>query len=375
MRLRSVLTVLAVLAVSVSTYTYSSYGRWTSPPVTFYVNPANADVSAAAAVSAIQFAMNVWNTQGGSPFRYVYGGPASDTTNAYDNRNVVLFRNASNGSSIATTYSWWDSSSHLLDSDIIVWDGGFTFFTGDAGCGIVPNAAYLEDVATHELGHALGLNHSSYTDATMYPSYSYCSQELRTLAPDDIAAVQSLYGAAGPPAPINTPPTVVITSPANGATVIQNSTISLAATATDSEDGNISSKVQWTDNGGAFGTGSVVSALLGVLGTHTYVARVTDSGGLQGSSQVSITVTAPDSSSATLTATGRKVRGYPRVDLRWSGLLATTVSVYRNGSVVSTFANTNAYTDSINSKAAGTYTYSVCAAGTQTCTNRASVTF
>jgi len=209
----------------------------------------------------------------------------------------------------------------------------------------------------------------------MYPSYSYCSQELRTLAPDDIAAVQSLYGAAGPPAPINTPPTVVITSPANGATVIQNSTISLAATATDSEDGNISSKVQWTDNGGAFGTGSVVSALLGVLGTHTYVARVTDSGGLQGSSQVSITVTAPDSSSATLTATGRKVRGYPRVDLRWSGLLATTVSVYRNGSVVSTFANTNAYTDSINSKAAGTYTYSVCAAGTQTCTNRASVTF
>jgi hypothetical protein len=162
--------------------------------------------------------MNVWNTQGGSPFRYVYGGTASDTVNAYDNRNVLFFRNASNGSTIATTYSWWDSSNRLLDSDIIVWDGGFTFYTGTSGCGAVSNSAYLEDIATHELGHALGLNHSAAGDATMYPSYGFCSQEMRTLSSDDIAAIQSLYGSTGGSSS-NTAPTVTITSPANGGTV------------------------------------------------------------------------------------------------------------------------------------------------------------
>src|SRR5204862_2971500 len=117
-------------------------------------------------------------------------------------------RNVSNGSTIATTYSWWNGNNELLDSDIIFWDGGFTFFTGTSSCGVVPNAAYIEDIAAHELGHALGLNHSTATDATMYPSYSYCSQEFRTLASDDIAAAQSLYGSGS--APANTAPSVTI---------------------------------------------------------------------------------------------------------------------------------------------------------------------
>ena len=74
--------------------------------------------------------MNVWNTQSGTSFRWQYGGTATDTATAYDNRNVVMFRNTSNGSAIATTYSWWSGSNELLDTDIMFWDGPFTFFTG-----------------------------------------------------------------------------------------------------------------------------------------------------------------------------------------------------------------------------------------------------
>ena len=288
MRLRLLLTSLVVLAVTASSFSYSTFARWTSLPVTFYVNPNNADVSSAAAIAAVQTALNVWNTAG-SPFRYVYGGTASDTVNAYDNRNVLFFRNASNGSTIATTYSWWDSSNHLLDSDIIVWDGGFTFFTGTSGCGSISNSAYLEDIATHELGHALGLNHSTYTDATMYPSYGYCSQAFRTLASDDVAAIQSLYGSTGGSS--NTAPTVTITSPANGATYGPGAAITLAASASDTQDGNVSATVQWTDNGASVGTGASLQVTPSGTGAHTYVAKVTDSGNLQGSSQVSITVT------------------------------------------------------------------------------------
>ncbi len=123
--------------------------------MTFYVNPATPDLSRAAASAATQFALDVWNN-GGSPFRFPYGGTSSDTATGYDSRNVVIFRNASNGGAIASTYSWWDGSNRLLDSDVVVWDGAFTFFTGTSGCGGVSNAAYLEDILTHEFGHALG---------------------------------------------------------------------------------------------------------------------------------------------------------------------------------------------------------------------------
>jgi hypothetical protein len=186
------LVAVVLVAAAPTGHSFSSYAMWPWSPVTFYVNPATSDLSSSAAAAATQAALDVWNW-GGSPFRFEYGGTSSDTATGYDNRNVVIFRNASNGSAIASTYSWWDGSNRLLDSDVIVWDGAFTFFIGTSGCGGW-NGAYLEDILTHEFGHALGLDHSGAGDATMYPSYGYCSQEMRTLASDDIAAIQSLYG-------------------------------------------------------------------------------------------------------------------------------------------------------------------------------------
>jgi hypothetical protein len=375
-RVIAALTAATVVGAAAGGYAYSTYAKWSSMPVTFFVNGNNADLSSAAATTAIQVAMSVWSGAG-TTFRYQYGGSASDTATAYDNRNVVFFRNTTNGANIATTYSWWDSNNRLLDSDIIVWDANFRFFTGTSGCGGVSNAAYLEDVITHELGHALGMNHSASTDATMYPSYGYCSQSFRTLANDDINGLKSLYPAA---APTNTAPTVTITSPANGATIVIGSTVSLAATATDAESGNLSSQVQWTDNGVPIGSGNLLSTLLSLIGVHTYVARVTDPGGLQGSSQVSVTVTLLPSGGGTtvgtLTTTGWKTTtGRQKVDLRWSGLSGANVDVYRNGSKVMATPNDGAETDGIGAKGSATYVYKMCLTGTQSCTPNATVTF
>jgi hypothetical protein len=374
-RIQAALVAATVVGLGAGGYAYSTYAKWSAMPVTFYVNGANADVSGAAASTAIQYAMGVWSAAG-TTFRYQYGGSATDTATAYDNRNVVFFRDAANGSNIATTYSWWDSNNRLLDSDIIVWDKNFKFFTGTLGCGLFSNAAYLEDVMTHELGHALGLNHSTATEATMYPSYGYCSQSFRTLATDDINGLKSLY----PAAPVNTAPVVTITSPANGATFVTGSTISLAGTATDAESGNLSSQLQWTDNGVPVGSGNLLSKILSLVGVHTFMARVTDSGGLQGSSQVAITITLLPSGAGetvgSLTATGWKTgTGRQKVDLRWSGLSGASVDVYRNASKVMATANDGTETDAIGSKLPNTYVYRVCASGTQTCTPNVTVTF
>jgi hypothetical protein len=71
------------------------------------------------------------------------------------------------------------------------------------------------------------------------------------------------------------------------------------------------------------------------------------------------------------------VKGIQTVDLRWSGLDASSVDIYRNGSVViGASANDSGETDSLNKKGGGvTYTYQVCAARSSTCTNSASVSF
>jgi hypothetical protein len=348
---------------------YSTFAHWASSPVTFYVNPVNADVSQAAAVAGLQAGMDVWNTQSGSSFRYQYGGTATDTATAYDNRNVVFFRNVSNGSTIATTYSWWSSSKELLDSDIIFWDGGFTFFVG-SGCGVVSNAAYIEDIAAHELGHALGLNHSTSTDATMYPSYSYCSTAFRTLASDDINGAKALY----PTTSVNSAPAVTISSPANGSSYASGAAITFTGSANDTQDGPLTAALAWTSSrDGAIGLGGSFTRTLSA-GTHTIKATAVDSGGLTTVRQVSVTVNAASTGGGTLSARGRKNRGLQAVDLSWNGMSGAALDVFRNSTKWTT-PNDGAETDPINKKGSATYNYKVCVAGTSTCSNTATVVF
>jgi hypothetical protein len=72
----------------------------------------------------------------------------------------------------------------------------------------------LETVAAHEIGHTLGLAHSSDPNALMYPSYS---GPHRSLDADDIAGVQSIYGASSPQDPVpQAPPQGATPPPAAG---------------------------------------------------------------------------------------------------------------------------------------------------------------
>jgi hypothetical protein len=83
----------------------------------------------------------------------------------------------------------------------------------------------------------------------------------------------------------------------------------------------------------------------------------------------------PDPSDIELSAVGYKVRGLQKADLSWSGATSTNVDIYRNGNVIATVSNSGAYTDNIDNRGGGSYSYQVCEAGTSTCSAVVDVNF
>ncbi|KAI3891012.1 hypothetical protein MKW98_007317 [Papaver atlanticum] len=64
---------------------------------------------------------------------------------------------------------------------------------GDASTATIKSAVDLESVAVHEIGHLLGLGHSSVEESIMYPTISSRKKKV-VLRDDDIQGIQVLYG-------------------------------------------------------------------------------------------------------------------------------------------------------------------------------------
>ncbi len=89
---------------------------------------------------------------------------------------------------------------------------------------------------------------------------------------------------------VNNPPSVSITSPADGASFDSGASVTFEGTASDTEDGDLTSDLSWTsDIDGAIGTGGSFTTTLSD-GSHTITASVTDSDGKSGESTISITI-------------------------------------------------------------------------------------
>lgn len=86
------------------------------------------------------------------------------------------------------------------------------------------------------------------------------------------------------------------------------------------------------------------------------------------------TLPPPPPAAITLTVSSRATKTGKVVDLKWSGATSSSVDIYRNGSRLATVSNSGSYTDQLGKRAAGTYTYRVCAPDGN-CSNTASVSF
>ena len=106
---------------------------------------------------------------------------------------------ACTGSCLAATFTGYYSGSTITDADIVTNSTGHSWTSqgedpGGSGCS---GEIYIEGVMVHEIGHALGLGHTSVSGATMYPSVSSCNNGPATTESDDENGINALYGSSG----------------------------------------------------------------------------------------------------------------------------------------------------------------------------------
>lgn len=170
----------------------------------FELNTASfAPIASPSEIEAVhQRAIDIWNAESGADLYVEYGGPTTTTQigGGDDGHNVGVYGTSTGGASLAvSTWGYIDSDTTDCDTQFyksngygsIVWYVG----TGTAGAGSYD----LQQTMTHELGHCLGLGHSTVEGAIM-GAYNTdgTGEEARHLTADDRAGIQAIYGAVAP---------------------------------------------------------------------------------------------------------------------------------------------------------------------------------
>ncbi|GAB1268389.1 hypothetical protein NBRC116493_16420 [Aurantivibrio infirmus] len=132
----------------------------------------------------------------------------------------------------------------------------------------------------------------TYTDTELSDGdYSYRVRGCHTLGSTTNCSAYATSSPSVVSIPSNSPPTLAINAPLAGGQITLGDPVALLVTATDDNDGDLSSSVQWSSNlDGVLGSGDglIVSSLS--LGIHTITASVADSSGLSASTNTNLTV-------------------------------------------------------------------------------------
>ncbi len=121
-------------------------------------------------------------------------------TDATDGHNNIVFADLSASHAIAITYVWGRfggpvEQRRIVEFDMILDDTEYKW--GDAGGTGGSSLMDVQNIATHELGHALGLNdiyQSTCSAVTMYGYSDYGETAKRSLEAADITGLRELYG-------------------------------------------------------------------------------------------------------------------------------------------------------------------------------------
>ncbi|MBW7995876.1 MAG: choice-of-anchor D domain-containing protein [Candidatus Glassbacteria bacterium] len=177
-------------------------------PLRYAIHDGNTNdgLSNSVVVTGIRSSFQAWNNIAYANLDFDYAGTTSQTnvSTGNDNINLVIFDSWATDFSISdgpagpsvvgiTINTYSATNGRILDSDIIFNDLEYVFSTTQP-TDLSQKRINLQDVATHEIGHMLGLDHTWIEHATMYP---YTRDGQSSVSEDDRAGISSLYPAPG----------------------------------------------------------------------------------------------------------------------------------------------------------------------------------
>lgn len=181
--------------------------RWTSLPMEINIDQGAAPgVSATETHNAIRAGYDSWQNVSCAYYTYTYLGlvnlPFGDKQD-YVNTNAYPSSWPSNmpGNALGVTQTYFDPyGGKIIDADTLYnpgvqWSTTGGYYSHD-----------VQSVATHEIGHQLGLDHSQYQDATMFYATGMGDTSPRSLSSDDIEGICYLYPTGTTPPPECTNP-------------------------------------------------------------------------------------------------------------------------------------------------------------------------
>ena len=174
--------------------------KWKTLPISFVYNPGAYDptfVSTAISASAAE-----WDSHTSATLfdGYTIDSSATwdDTADKVDYKNEYVFGYYSDTNVIAVTNVWYTRfSKQIVDYDVLFNTYYRWFDCTQTKCTSTNKGMDLQNIATHETGHGLGLAdiyNSVCSSVTMFGYSSYGETQKRTLEPADVTGLQKIYG-------------------------------------------------------------------------------------------------------------------------------------------------------------------------------------
>ena len=161
-------------------------------------------LSAQEVQSAVETALAVWSKASGINLRWEPGDPDAEpgyrTSDGIHNDIIFVEKWTRTAGAVAETVVSVDANTSLIrDADILFNLEEYRFRVLSAGQPAGGSYYDFQEVLTHELGHALGMNHSEVSEAVMYGHGYIGDTGRRALRVDDQEGVQVLYASVQDP--------------------------------------------------------------------------------------------------------------------------------------------------------------------------------
>jgi len=168
--------------------------KWNSLPVSYTINPTNPQgLSKEFVTSSISTSAETWDAATSRElFNNVYRVDYTAQYGVQDYKNAIAFGDYSNSGVIAITTVWYTRWSRQIVEFDMLFSTKFSWGNAD----LDSTKMDLQNIATHELGHAVGLDDiytTSCTAVTMYGYSHYGETQKRDLEQPDITGLQKLY--------------------------------------------------------------------------------------------------------------------------------------------------------------------------------------